>query len=228
MGNPPVGAGPNRMRNNRIGGRLIPMLDHGHDVHQAGLRSSFVTDHFDEANDLVTEKRRDKDAAVEVGGFFAAHRFEIFPVVAERPSLADRALVVYLPYSLNERVIEGNLPNDDSLLLGLLGLIPGLEAELLVPPVVEGGYREGGKVVPLHRVTIFGLGFLHPLHECEKVDAGSGLAQAIEHRLRIVQKVIFFRVQTGDPNEASVDPDFPVTYLHTLLSLARALFAEQP
>src|SRR4029077_10789157 len=122
---------------------------------------------------------RDKYAAVEVGGLFSSHGFEVLAVVAERPPLADRALVVDLPDSVKERVIKGNLPDDDSLLLGLLGLISRLEAELLVPPVVEGRYRQGGKVVPLHRVTIFGLGFLHPLHECEKVNARSAFPQAI-------------------------------------------------
>jgi hypothetical protein len=49
------------------------------------------------------------------------------------------------------------------------------------------------------------------LHESEQVDSDSGFPQAVEHWLRIVQKLVFVRVEARDPEQSSLDPDLLTT-----------------
>src|ERR1700693_4388719 len=98
------------------------MLDHGHDIHLPCLRSGFVADQLDETYQRVAKIRADEDAAIETCRFLLTHRIDVLLVMAEWPYLTDRTLVVDLPDSLHECVIERNFPQGHSLFLGFLCL----------------------------------------------------------------------------------------------------------
>src|SRR6516164_8596791 len=85
---------------------LVPVLDQRNDVHQSRLGSSFIAYQLDETNEFFTEERPNKEAAVQECPSLLPHPLDVFSVVGKRLSSADRALVVDLPDSLNQGVIE--------------------------------------------------------------------------------------------------------------------------
>ena len=62
------------------------MPNHGNNLHQARLTSSFVEHEFDEANEVAFEERTDKDASIHESRVHLAHGLKVFSVVPERLS----------------------------------------------------------------------------------------------------------------------------------------------
>src|SRR2546426_2064475 len=210
----PFGAGPDCLGDQRIRRSLVPMLDHGQDLHETRLPLSCVAYELGETNQAVAEKRADKDTPVKESRSLPAHSLEILPVVPERLPLSDRRLIVDGGDPLNKDVVERNLPDRHPVLCGSPDHVPSLIVDLSRQPVVEGGHTQGGHVVPLHRVAIFRRSVRQLLHECEKVDPDSGFTKAGERRIRIFKELESVSLKTCYPDESSLDPDLLVAGPH--------------
>jgi hypothetical protein len=100
--------------------------------------------------------------------------------VGKTLALPNGTLVVNGTDSPEENIIERHLAECHALLFGLLGLVPCLEADLLCPPMIEGGYRKNGQVVPFHWIWILGFSCWKLLEECEEVNPRSEFTQTGE------------------------------------------------
>src|SRR5258706_9690040 len=132
----PVCAQSHCFGDQRIRGSLIPMPDHGDNVHQSRLRPGLIAHQFDKTNQLLFEKCANEYATLGESSLLRAHLLDVHPKMSEWPSLADGTLVVNLRDSAHECVIERYLSDRHTLLTRLLRFIPGLEAELVRPPIV--------------------------------------------------------------------------------------------
>src|SRR2546430_16769556 len=119
-------------------GGLVSVLARGHNMHQASLCSSFVACQLGKADQLGAQERANEDAAIKIRRGLSVYRRDVLAIVVEAFSLAHGALVIDLPYSLYEKVIEGYFPNSYSFFLSLLRFVPGLEADLFRPPMLKG------------------------------------------------------------------------------------------
>src|SRR5438874_8116319 len=128
--------------------------------------------------------------------------------------LADRTFVVNLPDAGHQFIAEGNLAQNNSLLLGLFGFVPALEPERIVPPIVERRNGESSEVVPLERIQIPWLGLWQFLHECEQIWWPGRHSQRIQHRFWVFQKAIFVTVDAGDPDQPPLCHDAPAVNVH--------------
>src|SRR6266481_10186188 len=65
IGDPPVGAGSYRLRNERIRRSLVPVLQHREDMYCASIRSSLIKYQFHETNHAFAEERPNENATVK-------------------------------------------------------------------------------------------------------------------------------------------------------------------
>jgi len=108
---PPFGAGSDRMSDKGIGWSFVSMLDQRDDIQQARLRSTFITQQFDESDQFLSEICPYEDAPIEVRSLLLMHGLEILSEVWKALSLPNGALVVDLPNSPNEGFIELHFAN---------------------------------------------------------------------------------------------------------------------
>ncbi len=108
------------------------MLHHRNNMHEAGLRSSFVDGKFCEPDEFVVKERPDEDAAIQKRPGVPAHCFQSHPVVGEALPLANRCLVVDLPHPFDHPIVERYLSYNHAFFLRLLGFIPSLNPSTLV------------------------------------------------------------------------------------------------
>src|SRR5260370_36047096 len=108
-------------------------------MHEARLTPVLVGAELYEANQFFVKERADKNASIQEGGFHSAYGFEILSIMPKPLPLPDRGFVVDSSYSLNEGIIERHFTNDHSALVGFSNLIPDLEINLMLHPVVKGG-----------------------------------------------------------------------------------------
>src|SRR5271166_1632062 len=207
----------NRLGYQSIGWGLFLVPDHRHHVHEICLRPCFICHQFREADQFISEKHPNKNTAVEKGRRHLTYDTDIFAVMPEAGALADRALVVNLPDSLYKVFIESDLTHGCALLLSLAGAISWIRADLVRPPVIEGGNRQHCQIVHLHRILELRGLLAYALHECEEVDTRTRTPQAIEQHLRIIHELILVTIEPPDPDQSSVNLDFPVANFHTQL-----------
>src|SRR2546422_617773 len=107
----PFGTGPDPLGDQRIRRSLVPMLDHGQDLHKARLPLISVANQLGETNQALSEKRADENAPMEESPVLPAHCLEVHHVVPERLPLSDWRLVVDGGDPLNKDVVEWHLPD---------------------------------------------------------------------------------------------------------------------
>src|SRR6266446_3955120 len=118
IGDRSLGARSDGLGDQRIRRRLVPVLDHRLDLHEACLPAPLVADQLREADQGLAEKRADEDAPIDERHVFTPHGVEVLAVVPEGLALSDRRLVVDGGDATNEAVIEGDLSHHDAFLLG--------------------------------------------------------------------------------------------------------------
>src|SRR4029077_9583040 len=109
----------------------------------------------DETYKSVAVEGTDKNAGFQKCRAHPAHGFQVLAVVREAPILSDGSFVVYLPDSIDERIIKRNLSNRDSFFFSLLRLVSRFESDLLCPPVIERRNRQNCQIVHLEGIRKF-------------------------------------------------------------------------
>src|SRR5215831_2064002 len=82
------------------------------------------------------------------------------------------------------------------------------------PPVIKGGHRQDGQVIPLHGVGVLRRCFRRPLQESEEIDSGSALLETLEKVHRIVGKIVLLAVKSGDSDKAPLHSNLFAADLH--------------
>jgi hypothetical protein len=113
------------------------MHDHGENIYDASMCSGLVHYQFGESDQPVSNERANEDTPIKKCTCVVTRALEIHSIVRERLSLANRTLIVDLDDSAKEGVIEGDLPNHNTFILGLAGSIPRDRLDLSLPPMLK-------------------------------------------------------------------------------------------
>src|SRR5438132_3843343 len=143
-----------RFGDQRIRRRLIPVLGQREKGHKASLNSGSMTMQLSKANQGVVEIRPNENVTVEKRRCLPTNSLQIFSIMRKPFALTDRAFIVDGPDTSNERLINRDFPDGNSLLPCSTCHISGLVIDLLCPPVVKRRYWQHGEVIPLHRVGV--------------------------------------------------------------------------
>src|SRR5205814_1825856 len=116
----------------------------------AGHRVSSGVSQHDEADQFITVIRPDHVFSGEIARKLTLDGLKILAVVPKSPALADGRLVEDIGHPVNEVVVIASLADLEAAFLPLANEGPRARFDLLVPPVVEALYGEGGDRFPLH------------------------------------------------------------------------------
>src|ERR1700733_1368889 len=119
------------------------------------------------------------------------------------PPLPNRNFVVDLPNSVNERIIKGYFSDHDPFFSRLLGLVTGLEANLLRPPVIKCGDRQNCEVVPFKRKRVLRRGLLQFLQERENI-CTPGVSQCSNSRFWVRHELVPLALDLRNPAEPTL------------------------
>src|SRR5215469_2972904 len=120
-------------------------------MHNPRLSTGAVDGQLDEANQSVVVKGADKHAGIEERAAHFAYSFQALSVMRKEPALADWSFVVDFPNPLHQRVVKLNLSDYKTFFPSLFSLVPGFEADLICPPVLERGDGKYGQIIPFVR-----------------------------------------------------------------------------
>src|ERR1700691_432819 len=95
--NSTVGAGLDRLCNQCVCGRLIPVSNQGNNVHDSCLHSLPVGCELNEPDQFLFKISANEDTCIGEGRTHAADLFQVFTEMRKAPSLADWTFVVDLP-----------------------------------------------------------------------------------------------------------------------------------
>src|SRR5204862_5354552 len=172
-----------------------------------------VAHQLGEADQRLARKGAEKHAALEKRRVFAPDRVQVLSVVPESPSLADWAFVVDAADAEDERVIEGDLP-DGQTLFGPPHHVARFSVDLLRPPAIERGDRQRRHVVPLERKVVPRRDVGETLGKGKEVDSCPGAPDGLKGGAGIAQEVVLFRREAGDADEPSPDLNVLAEDLH--------------
>jgi hypothetical protein len=135
----PLGARFHRLCDERIRRRLVPMADHGDNLHQTCLLSIFVADEFGETYESAIQEGPNEDTAIEERTVLSAHGLKVLVVVSKPLSLPRVGFIVHIGDALHTGSIERYFANCHAALFRSTDHIPGLRVDLLRPPIIKGG-----------------------------------------------------------------------------------------
>src|SRR5262249_47615287 len=142
IGNAALSARLHGMSDQCIRRSLILVLNHGNNVHETSLSLGCVGNEFCKTDQFVAKKRTDENAAFKKCCRFLAHLLAIFPEMSVAFALAHAGFVIDFPNSFSQLLIESDFTKSDAAFLSLACPVARQRAYLLVPPMVEGRYRQ--------------------------------------------------------------------------------------
>src|SRR5438270_4706277 len=93
------------------------------------------------------------------------------------PALPHWNLVIDLPNSVYESVVERHFADHNALLFRLLGLVAGLKTDLMRPPMIKRGNWQDCEVVPFKPIRISRRGVWQFLNKRENICSRIGTMQ---------------------------------------------------
>src|SRR5579863_6860757 len=138
-------------------------------MHHPCLSAVVVHRQLDESDQLISFKSANKDTGFRESRTHLSDRFQALSIMREPSALSNWTLIVNFPNSASQSVIKRNFANKYSLFCCLFGFIPRFESNLLIPPIVERCYGQGGHIVPYHFEWIFNSCLGNWPDECEQI-----------------------------------------------------------